>query len=328
MQHNKVTEEKISKITKIANTEPQYVYDIEVNDDTHTFVANDILVHNSVYVSFEPVFKSMTEESQKKFASDDAKLKFIADFSKGFLNAQNNEWCESLYAPRHAKSYHEFELESIQKTQLVDKKKKYIKGVVWMKGKKYDEPKISATGIEVVRSSTPKLCREILTDMIRDIMFVSPKYNNKNEYALYFNDILREKKAQFIAADIQDISNSVSIGDYKKYVIDDKDALRLRGQCPVSVKAAARFNWMAHKNGQDNLRAVSGKIKYYYINGDGNKGAADYFGYPIGIKEQWFPKPAIQLCWEKNVIVPLNRFTALIGMPELTADCSVTLSLF
>lgn len=32
----------------------EYVYDVEVEDDTHTFIANDILVHNSLFVSFKP----------------------------------------------------------------------------------------------------------------------------------------------------------------------------------------------------------------------------------------------------------------------------------
>ena len=34
--------------------EDEYVYDVEVDDETHTFIANDILVHNSLFVSFEP----------------------------------------------------------------------------------------------------------------------------------------------------------------------------------------------------------------------------------------------------------------------------------
>lgn len=322
-------QEKISAISINEKPTKQKVYDIEVEDDSHTFVANDILVHNSVYVSFEPLFKSMTEESQKKFESDEAKLKFIADFSKGFLNKQNNEWCENMYTPRHAHSYHEFELESIQKTQLVDKKKKYIKGVVWMKGKTYEEPKISATGIEIVRSSTPKLCRQILTDMIRDIMFVSPTYNgDMNKYAIHFNTILEAKKKEFMTAHFQEISNSVSIGDYKKYVIDDEDRLELEPKCPTSVKAIALFNWLAHKNGKDALRQVSGKIKYYYIKNGPKEKDIDYFGYPIGMDEPWFPAPHRMTCWNKNVIVPLNRFTSLIGMPELTANGSLQLSLF
>ena len=34
--------------------EDEYVYDVEVDDETHTFIANDILVHNSIFVSFNP----------------------------------------------------------------------------------------------------------------------------------------------------------------------------------------------------------------------------------------------------------------------------------
>lgn len=51
---------KISDIVKceqIGNFEDEYVYDIEMNDDTHTFVANDILVHNSIYTSYENIIK-------------------------------------------------------------------------------------------------------------------------------------------------------------------------------------------------------------------------------------------------------------------------------
>ena len=35
----------------------EYVYDIEMGDDTHTFIANDILVHNSCYVTFQDVLR-------------------------------------------------------------------------------------------------------------------------------------------------------------------------------------------------------------------------------------------------------------------------------
>ena len=301
------------------------VYDVEVEDKSHTFIANNILVHNSVYVSFDPLFKAMTEESQKKFDTDEKKLKFIEDFSRDFLNQQNNEWCENIYNPRHGHSYHEFELESIQKSQLVDKKKKYIKGVVWMKGKTYDEPHMSATGIEIVKSTTPKLCRTILTDLIRDMMFVSPEYKSKNEYAVYFNKLLEEKKKLFWSAPVQEISNSISIGDYKKYIIDDQDKFIIAPKCPLSVKAIGLFNYLAHKNGHDNLRMVSGKIKYYYIKQFGD---TCYFGYPAGTMEDWYPKCDKLTCWDKNIIVPLNRFANVIHMPQLNSNSTYQLSLF
>lgn len=47
--------EEIESIENIGNFENEYVYDIEVDDDTHTFIGNDILVHNSLFVSFKPI---------------------------------------------------------------------------------------------------------------------------------------------------------------------------------------------------------------------------------------------------------------------------------
>jgi hypothetical protein len=42
----------------------EYVYDIEVDDDTHTFMANDILVHNSLFVSFKPIINHCDWKNQ------------------------------------------------------------------------------------------------------------------------------------------------------------------------------------------------------------------------------------------------------------------------
>lgn len=48
----------IESCEQIGEFEDEWVYDIEMNDDTHTFIANDILVHNSVFVGFEPAINS------------------------------------------------------------------------------------------------------------------------------------------------------------------------------------------------------------------------------------------------------------------------------
>lgn len=47
--------EEIESCELVGNFNDEYVYDIEVNDDTHTFIANDMLVHNSLFVSFNPI---------------------------------------------------------------------------------------------------------------------------------------------------------------------------------------------------------------------------------------------------------------------------------
>ena len=49
---------------QIGEFEDEWVYDIEMNDDTHTFIANDMLVHNSVFVGFEPAINSCEWKEQ------------------------------------------------------------------------------------------------------------------------------------------------------------------------------------------------------------------------------------------------------------------------
>src|SRR5574344_1056390 len=47
--------EDVSSCQEIGRYDEEYVYDVEVDDDNnHTFIANDILVHNSLFISFYP----------------------------------------------------------------------------------------------------------------------------------------------------------------------------------------------------------------------------------------------------------------------------------
>lgn len=46
--------DNVESCEMIGNFEDEFVYDVEVDDPTHTFIANDILVHNSLFVSFKP----------------------------------------------------------------------------------------------------------------------------------------------------------------------------------------------------------------------------------------------------------------------------------
>ena len=59
--------EEIESVECIGEWENEYVYDLEMYDETHTFIANDILVHNSCYVCFDEVVQSC--DWQSKFES-------------------------------------------------------------------------------------------------------------------------------------------------------------------------------------------------------------------------------------------------------------------
>ena len=316
--------EEIENIEQV-DYKDDYVYDIEVDDNSHTFIGNDILVHNSVYTTYGTLFEAMTEESQKKFDTDEKKIQFILKFNKGFLDKQNNRWCENIFNPRHGNSIHEFELETISRAQINIKKKNYLKAYAFSKGKFFNPYKLSATGIELVKSSTPGFCRDKLPAILNKLMFELNSHN-KEEFTMEFIDTIQNLRREFYMADTEYISQSVNIGNYKKFVIDDKNSLTFEKGCPTSVHAIARYNYLAHKNGHDDLIVRSGKIKYYNIK-LGAKGHG-FFGYPSGQLPKWAPPMDKIVQWEKTVIGPINRFLEVMNIPRLLPSEAQQMSLF
>lgn len=280
---------------------------------------------DSAYVSWEPLFQCMTDEYQKKYETDESKLKFILDFYKGFLNDEQNRWCEESLKPRHGHSVHEFELELVCKSMIGLAKKKYVKSVVFEKGHfMTDNPKLKSTGVEIVKSTTPAICRKFLKDIVNDLLY-NYHVDKKEEFIYMLNDKLARYYKEFRAAPIDDISQSVGVGDYKKYVLDDKEQLIFNNHCPFSVKAAARYNHLAYKNGRSDLKIMSGKIKYYNIRvGKEN----DYFGFPYGECPDFAPQVDYATQWQKNIIDPVNRFLVAMDIPKINSMNYIQVGLF
>ena len=304
-------------------------FDFELNESMHDWYRmQPVSIYSdtdSVYTTYGNLFRCMTPEYQMKYKTKKSKIDWILKFNKEFVDGQNNQWCRDIYDPRHGKNVHEFELETVSYSQICIKKKKYLKGYAFVKGKFYDKPKVSGTGIELVKSTTPKLCRSILTDLMNSLMFEYDE-EHKKEYILEFQTKLSEYRKQFYNAPIEDISQSIGVGDYKKYVIDDRDSLVLGKQCPVSVQSIARYNFLAHQNNEDNKIQYSGKIKYYNIRL--NKKDIGYFGFPAGELPKWAPQMDKQVQWQKTVIDPINRFLEVMDIPLVNAGNAQQLTMF
>jgi len=304
-------------------------FDFELDESKHDWYRKQAVSiysdTDSVYTTFGTFFDAMTEESQARYDTDRKKLDWILKYSKEFQDKLNNKWCDDIYNPRHGHNIHEFELETVSKAGIYLKKKKYLKGLVFNKGKYLDHPKVSGTGIELIKSTTPKLCRKILSDLMESLMFEYEE-KNKSEYMLIFNQKLQAYRDEFYKAPIEDISQSIGVGNYKKYVINDEDNFELGKQCPVSVQAIARFNYLAHKNNEDNKKQYSGKIKYYNIRI--NEKLTGYFGFPAGELPDWAPKMDKLTQWEKTVIDPINRFLEVMNIPLANSSGAMQLSLF
>lgn len=304
----------------IGQFEEEYVYDIEIDDVTHTFVGNDILVHNSLYITMSPLMKSCN------FTGDE--LKFILHLDGNFIKFKFNDYLEEYAKPYGVKNLHDFELETINHAGLHIQKKHYINSVIWEDGVFYEPlshyyPK----GVEIVRSSTPAFVRENIWEFI-GYLFKNPDNVNVRDIL----KIMKELKKQFKMAPIEDISMTTSLSNYESKVIDDQKTVECVKGAHFSVKAAAFHNFVLNKNGEFKTRfdlLKGGKVKYYICQHPLN----DKFAYlrsfhPTELCEKENIVIDYDTQFEKTFLAIANRFLEPIGLPPINKRLSVLNSLF
>lgn len=230
------------------------VYDIEV-ENNHNFFANNICVHNSCYVSYEALVN-------KLFGSDQSDKTKIVEF----LDKLSNE----KIIPLFEKSYEELteylgsfqnclemKREIISDNAFWTAKKRYAMNVWDKEGKRYTSPELKIMGIEVVKSSTPKFCRNNLKEAIRIIL------NSDNDTLIQFIDKTYE---DFIAQPVENIAFPRGVSDIDAYQTKDYG---YGAKCPIHVRAAITHNKFIVDNKlktRYNLIRSGDKIRYIHLN--------------------------------------------------------------
>ena len=300
---------------QIGEFEDEYVYDIEVDDNNHTFIGNDILVHNSLYVSFAPVIESCN------YSGDE--LDFILHLDRVVVKRIFTKYLEEYAAKFGVKNIHDFELETINRSALHIQKKHYINNVAWEDGIFYENlsyfyPK----GVEIVKTSTPLFVRENIYDFLR-YLFSHPEEAANNDPTFIRNVLkqVRELKKRFMLADIEDISMSVSCSNYNTKVLDDvTDVVTVKG-AHFAVKAAALHNYLLNKNSEYKIKydtIKGGKVKYYYCTHPKNNIMAYMRGFhPLEITEKEGLKIDYDTQFDVCFLNIINRFLEPIGLPKI-----------
>ena len=315
----------IESCEKVGEFEDEYVYDIEIDDDTHTFIANDILVHNSLYLSYLPIMKSVGFEGNE--------LEFILHVDKVLIKKLFNGYLDKYASLYSVENKHDFELETINKSAIHLVKKHYINNVVWEDGIFYDDlsyfyPK----GIEVVRSSTPLFVRGKeqkggIWNFIRYLFANADNLDIRNILKL-----VKEQRRAFELDDIENISMITSCSNYNDKVIDDVNCIETQKGAHFSIKAAAFHNYELNKNSEYKTKydlIKSGRIKYYYCNHSMNNVFAylrSFHPYEITEKENINIDYDIQ--FEKCYLSLVNKFIYPLGLPMINKRISVLNSLF
>lgn len=304
----------------IGQFEDEYVYDIEMNDDTHTFIANDMLVHNSLYISFTPIMNSIGYKGDE--------LKFMLHINGVFVKHFFNDLLEKYAKPYGVKNLHDFELETINESGLHIEKKNYINNCVYEDGVFYDSlTHFNSKGVEIVKSSTPSFVRENIWDYIKYLFKHPIDFNIKEIIKL-----LKDVKKQFMMAPIEDISMTTSLTNYEQKMVDDQNSMECVKGAHFSIKAAATHNYILNKHSEFKTKydlLKSGKIKYYCIKHSLNNRFAYLRNFhPSEITEMEGIQIDYDEQFEKTFLKICNRFSEPMGIPQINKRLSVLTSIF
>lgn len=209
---------------------------------------------DSVYVNFEPLIQKVfgttdiSNEQAEKFLDKICKDKIEAVLTQGY-----DELAAKMGAFRNAMS---MKREKITNKTLFIAKKRYILNTLNSEGTHYEEPKISVTGLESVRSSTPEICRDKMKKMFKLVM------NEDEETVQAF---IAEFKEEFKNYPADEIGKTSGTDDIEKYM--DKQRLYKSG-CPIHVRGAILFNDFIKRKGLEKKYQpiISGdKVKLVYL---------------------------------------------------------------
>jgi DNA polymerase elongation subunit (family B) len=233
------------------------LYDITI-EGNNNFFGNDILVHNcdtdSAYLNTDPLVKAVFGDKE---ISNDKLESFLdkvgTEKITPVLKQAYDKLAETMGAYRNAMS---MKREKIIKKMLFLGKKHYILIALNSEGVHYDQPKMSVTGMESVKSSTPAICREQMESIYEVIMDEDEK--KAQDFIAEFKEVFRTLKPSEIAKnsgtpDIMEYSDKINI---------------YRGGTPIHIRGSLLHNSWIKQKGLDNkypLIQSGDKIKFLYL---------------------------------------------------------------
>ncbi len=256
---------------------------------------------DSVYLHLKPMF------SKKDF--DDSKIyAIIKDFCDTVLQKKIDEFMESFAASCGCReNLLRMKREKIARAGIWTAKKRYALAVINDEGVEYDDPKIAITGLEIVRSTTPDWVVGKLYDVVK-MLLTSDDFDKIVDY-------IKEIKEEFMHVDVDEISQTMGISEYDKFIVDGK----YRKGTPKHVKAAYNHNKIIKMLGFQ-LKPIGDGDKIKFIDLSSNRYNIDVIGWDSSID---FPFAGVfgnsidrNKLWHKTFEKPVAAIFEAIGMND------------
>lgn len=257
---------------------------------------------DSVYITFDKLVQKVFPERVEVSRIVDFLDKICKDKIQGIINNAAAEIAEYTNAYKNAIS---FKREKIADSGIWTGKKRYILRVFDNEGVRYKEPSIEVTGIEVVRSSTPEVVRDMLKKAISVTLndIESDLWKCVNDTEEDFNQQLPE-----------DIAFPRSANNLAKY--SSKSTIYTKGT-PMQVRAALLYNdLLAKLNLNKKYSAINegDKIKFIYLKTPNTLGE-NTIAFPVVLPKEFQLHQYVDYntMFEKTFVEPLTTILDAIG---------------
>ena len=286
------------EIKKVEPFKDQYVYDIEIEDNSHMFCANDILLHNSIYVRMEAIIEHLFGKSHVDWNIKE-NFEKIKDYTDNVFQNQLNSYCADFICNKFYTDQRriEFKREKLSAQGEYFAKKRYIVHVYNDEG--LDVNKWGYTGVDIKKNELPDTVKELLEDCVKGL--IEFDWNNEK-----FQSKLKEIYDIFCNMSIKDLAyiknyntpkNSTGFLTMEKGAGAHAKAVEFYNQIIKELKLEYKY---------EEIKAGE-RFHYVYIKTNNKYGIE-----VIGFKDRW-PEEFDQLfeidyikMFEKEVLSPLK----------------------
>ena len=213
-----------------------------------------------IYIDTDSIYVDMSGIVKATFGTVDIDRKKGEEFLDKVCQMKIEEVIEKGYEELASKMGAYRNAMVMKREKITDKsvfiaKKRYIMNTLNSEGVHYDKPKVSVTGLESVRSSTPEVCRDKLKEAFKIIM-------NDGEEAT--QEFIADFKQEFFTLPPEDVGRNSGTDNIEKYMVKGS----YKKGCPMHVRGCILYNNELKKHGLSNRyeSITSGdKVKFVYL---------------------------------------------------------------
>ena len=269
---------------------------------------------DSVYISIDPILQKQNIPLTIDGKVNE-KVHEIVDELDKVVNTEILEWArKELFSvdPRYV-----FKREVISDVGIFLQKKRYVLHVLDEEGVAVD--KFKYTGIELVRSTTPKKVKKFIEKIIQTALLTQ---NIKQT-----NEVYREGYNEFLNLDPNDVAARTSINNLDKYA-EGSSLYKFANKTPSHVKGAIAYNILIKEfKIDDKFEAIQTgqKVKKLYCTK--NKYGLDAITYVSTLPSEFGLKPDWDRMFAKLVTQPTERLYEAIGwsLPQIGKEVQTDL---